>query len=66
MKVEEWGPEEIKRWSEQDAEWHKIALELMAKRPAQVVTAHQITTEQRKRMMVRGEIPVLSLVPKEE
>jgi hypothetical protein len=49
------------RWAQyerQDAEWRTVQGELIAARPGQIVTAHQVTTEQRKRMLARGERPV--------
>jgi hypothetical protein len=47
-------PDEVKAaFTRQHKEWQAIRDELFAKRD--MVTAHQVTTEHRKRMLARGE-----------
>ena len=46
------------RWAAQDTEWREIRDEMIAARPGQPVTAYQVSLEQRKRMLARGERPV--------
>ena len=48
----------LERWAAQDAEWRAIRDELIEQRPGQPVTAYQVSLEQRKRMLARGERPV--------
>ena len=47
---------ELDLWKKQAAEWDAICKE-MIERGRRVVTPHQVTTEQRKRMLARGERP---------
>lgn len=48
----------LERWALQDAEWRTIRDELIDARPGEGVTAYQVSFEQRKRMLARGERPV--------
>ena len=48
----------LERWALQDAEWRTIRDDLIEARPGQPVTAYQVSLEQRKRMLARGERPV--------
>lgn len=48
----------IERWATQHAEWVAIGNELALARPGQPVTAYQVSLEQRKRMLARGERPI--------
>ena len=48
----------LDRWAVQDAEWHTIRDKLIAARPGVGVTAYEVSLEQRKRMLERGERPV--------
>jgi hypothetical protein len=47
---------DIERWARECAEWHEIREELIAKRGD--VTAWQVSLEQRKRMLARGDRPM--------
>jgi len=47
---------ELEVWKKQAAEWDAICKE-MTLGGGHVVTPHQVTTEQRKRMLARGERP---------
>lgn len=44
-------------WTEECAEWNLIRDELLDKANGEIVTAHQVTTEQRKRMLAEGRRP---------
>lgn len=47
------------RYIAQEAEWKKICDEMVTKaKPGHAVTAYQVTLEQRKRMLARGERPM--------
>ena len=48
----------LERWTLQDEEWHAIRDELIDARPGELVTAYQVSLEQRKRMLARGQRPV--------
>ena len=48
----------MERWAKQDAEWRAIRDEMIAARPDDGVTAYQVSLEQRKRMLARGERPM--------
>jgi hypothetical protein len=43
------------RWAAECAEWQAIKAELIASRPDEIVTAHQVTLEHKKRALARGE-----------
>jgi uncharacterized protein YbcV (DUF1398 family) len=43
------------RYMAQDAEWKEICNELITAGEGKTVTAYQVTLEQRKRMLARGE-----------
>lgn len=47
----------LARWGRECAEWAEIRDEMATSRGGPV-TAHQVTTEQRKRMLARGDRPV--------
>jgi len=53
----EYNEAAFERWAKQDAEWQEIARAMVAAAGGGPVTPHQITTEQRKRMLARGERP---------
>ena len=48
----------LEHWATQDAEWRGICDELIKARPGEPVTAYQVSLEQRKRMLARGERPI--------
>ena len=48
----------LERWALQDAEWRAIRDDFIEARPSEPVTAYQVSLEQRKRMLARGERPV--------
>jgi hypothetical protein len=53
-------PEEqqfLEAWQRECAEWLAIRDELVGARAGKIVTAHQVTVEQRKRQLARGEPP---------
>lgn len=66
-ELEQAKPEDIERldsdpalleiYTAQADEWQAIANELTASRPGEPVTAYQVTLEQRKRWLARGELP---------
>ena len=58
MTLEEKTSAFMRRWSAQCEEWSAIARELAAARPGDAVTAYQVSLEQRKRMLARGERPI--------
>ena len=45
----------VARYRAQQDEWTAISEELKAARAGRPVTAHEVTTEQRQRMLARGE-----------
>ena len=49
----------LERWATQDAEWRTIRDELVTTARGRGVTAYQVSLEQRKRMLARGERPVM-------
>ena len=46
------------RWARQDAEWRVIGNEMAAAANGGAVSAYQVSLEQRKRMLARGERPM--------
>lgn len=48
--------EQLEQWSRQCTEWEAIKNEMLELRPS--VTAYQVSLEQRKRMLARGERPL--------
>jgi hypothetical protein len=48
----------MRSWEAQYSEWCAIRDELIRNRPDQKVTAYQVSLEQRKRMLARGEQPI--------
>lgn len=49
------SPRRLMGWAAQDREWHAISAELQGARPGEIVTAYQVTLEQKKRMLARGD-----------
>lgn len=45
-------------WQRECEEWARIGNELQAARPGVPITAYQISLEQRKRMLARGDRPM--------
>lgn len=52
------GATAIERWAKQDAEWLIIGDEMVAAARGAPVSAYEVSLEQRKRMLARGERPV--------
>ncbi len=48
----------LERWARQDTEWRAIGDEMVAATAGGFVSAYQVSLEQRKRMLARGERPV--------
>lgn len=48
----------LERWKKESAEWQAISEEMIARDTTGCVTAYQVSLEQRKRMLARGERPV--------
>lgn len=51
------GPEVLKLWAAECAEWQAIRDEMLDARPGGV-TAFQVSLEQRRRMLARGQRPL--------
>jgi hypothetical protein len=45
----------LERYKRQMDEWDAVGKEMMAARPGEPISCHQVTTEHRKRMLARGE-----------
>lgn len=66
-ELERAAPEDIERlggddelleiYTKQADEWQVIAKEMTVTRPGEPVTAYQVSLEQRKRWLARGELP---------
>lgn len=50
-------PELMEIYVSQAKEWEAISNEMIAARPGEPVTAYQVSLEQRKRLLARGEVP---------
>jgi hypothetical protein len=48
--------EYMRRWERQYAEWEAIADELVTARSGEIVTAYDVSLEQQKRALARGEV----------